>query len=653
MTSQGRIASIAPCAPALDLLDYAIPEDVSLQVGMVVRIPLRNKEILGIVWKLKNESEFKNLRNLIGIVENINISAEFMSFLTKLAGYYFSPLGSVIKMVLNFDKLETEPKIIAHRPQPLPPLTQSQQETYHEICNRNKPSLLKGVTGSGKTEIYFHLINRYLEEDKQILILIPEIGLSSQIIERFKERFGFNPIIWNSSITTAQKRKIYSQILRPEPLVIFGTRSSLLLPYNNLGLIVIDEEQDGSYKQEDGVRYNARDMAVLRSVICKQKILLLSATPSIETMHNVQNGKYHLTQLDTRFGAATMPRVEIIDMKQHKLPAGEWISTPLLTQLQRTLEHKLQSLIFLNRKGYSPLVLCRKCGHRMSCPNCSAYLTMHRGKKKLQCHLCDYVKAIPQSCPECHHPEQMVAVGPGIERIAEEVALKLPHAKILLVSRDEMSSQKKINDVLNKISQQEVDIIIGTQIITKGYHFPKLALVGVVDADSGLMGGDLKSSEQTYQLLHQVGGRAGRESDTGAVLVQTYQPTSKLITALSTFDDESFLEYELNSRQSCGMPPFKRMASIVISGNNEIKLQQVLQQLMQRAPRHEDVRLLGPAPSLIARIDRQHRMRIIVLSDKNFNLPQYLKAWLGDNTVNTIVPSSVKMSIDVDPYNLA
>lgn len=631
-------------------LDYSLANEISVEKGDLVLVPFRNKEITGIIWEINVISDKFELKSVISkLPSDYKLSHDLVSLITKASKYYLSDLGTIAKLALPIEISEAPIKV-KHQPVPadfnLTPLSDHQQGVLRELQNLSKPAVLKGVTGSGKTEIYFHLLSDYLKHNRQILIMLPEIALSEQIIARFTKRFGFAPVIWNSSVTKAQKKMILRGIVTGEVKAVIGARSSLFLPYQNLGLIVIDEEHDISYKQDDGILYNARDMAVLRASIAGIKIVLCSATPSFESIYNCNFGKYQLVELTSRYESAAMPDVEIVDMRLDKLVPGTWLSLVAINAIKQTLDRKEQVLLFLNRRGYCPLVLCRKCGYRYTCPHCSAWLILHKTPKRLECHHCGFQARVQDACPECLDVNTLTPCGPGIERIEEEILRQFSFTKVALLSKDQLGTPKAAQTLLKKMEHNEIEILIGTQIITKGYHFPNLTLVVVVDADLGLVGDDLRSRERTYQLLHQVGGRAGRESKKGSVLLQTYYPDNMVLSSLKNNEEEKFIKLELENRKSSNMPPFGKMASIIIIDKNELKASQTAKNLVAKAP-SSNVKLLGPAKSIMSKLSGKYRYRIIIIADKKFNIQNYLIAWLGSVTL----PSSVQVKVDIDPQS--
>jgi len=637
--------------PHLSPLDYLAPDELVLTIGDLVTVPFRHKEITGIVWEM-NITSHKPILKIIKqkIHFEYKLNNDMIDLIIRTSNYYISLYSSILKLVLPVDIGEKPFKLKVQSIKNdfiLPPLSSEQQTALEAINNSTKPSIIKGVTGSGKTEIYFHLIAYYLKQGKQALIMLPEIAISTQIIQRFILRFGFEPVIWNSSVTKAQKKMILRGILSNEVKIIIGARSSLFLPYKNLGIIIVDEEHDNSYKQEEGILYNARDMAVLRSSLSGVKLVLCSATPSIETIYNAKQNKYQLIELSKRFKEASMPEVRIIDMRAEKLPPNSWLSESLIESIKENLRRKEQTLLFLNRRGYSPLMLCKCCGHRFSCKNCSSWLVVHKATKRMECHHCGYHNHIYTSCPECKQDDSLILCGPGIERIEEEVTSLFCDSKIAVISRDHSLKPDKLKELLCKMENNEIEILIGTQLITKGYHFPNLTLVGVIDADLGANAtGDLRSSERTYQLLHQVGGRAGREEKKGRVLLQTYYPDNIIFTTLQNNAEDQFIEYELKTRETYNMPPFSKTASIILTGKNDYKIFELAKQLVAIAP-VSTAKILGPAPATMSKLAGKYRYRILILVDKKFNLQKYLTIWLSIIKI----PSTCQIKIDIDPRN--
>jgi primosomal protein N' (replication factor Y) len=508
-------------------------------------------------------------------------------------------------------------------------------------------TVIDGVTGAGKTEVYFEAIAETLRQGRQVLVLLPEIALTAHWLERFEERFRAPPRQWHSELSQTERRRTWRAIANGAGQVIVGARSALFLPYKDLGLIIVDEEHDGSFKQQDGIAYHARDMAVVRASIEEAPILLVSATPSLETVVNVEEGRYRLVHLPSRHGSAGMPDIRVVDMRKDAPPRQCWLSPPLRDAIEETLEAGEQVLLFLNRRGYAPLTLCRTCGHRLECPNCTAWLVEHRLARRLECHHCGYLTGYPETCPECGAEDSLTACGPGVERLAEEVHALFPAARMASLTSDTVRGPAAIEELIGRMRKHEIDILIGTQIVAKGHHFPNLTLVGVVDADLGLTGGDLRAAERTYQLLHQVAGRAGRDAKPGKVLLQTYNPEQPVITALAEGARDRFVEEEADRRYEGGWPPFGRLAALILSGPDEAALDDLVRQLARVAPRYDKVRVLGPAPAPLARLRRRHRRRFLVKTPRGVSVQRILAEWLE----KVRPPSSIRIQVDVDPYS--
>ncbi len=543
-------------------------------------------------------------------------------------------------------------------------LSENQQYVADELCDdvssgEFRPSLLDGVTGAGKTEVYFEGVAQSLKEGKQVVMMLPEIALSNAFLERFKSRFGCAPALWHSHLTTAQRRTTWRGVASGDTRVVVGARSALFLPYKNLGMIIVDEEHDPAYKQEDGVIYNARDMAVVRAHLSKIPVCLVSATPSLETMMNaweepLGSGRYKHLVLESRYGGAVLPDISVVDLRADKPDRQCFLSSAVLEALQKNLDAGEQSLLFLNRRGYAPLTLCRTCGHRMECPRCTAWLVEHRSSGRLHCHHCGYHVSIPKNCPECEDLDSLAACGPGVERIFEEAKANFPEARIMILASDMAQSNEEMKAMLAEIIAGEVDIIIGTQIIAKGHHFPNLTFVGVIDADLGLKGGDLRAAERTYQMLNQVAGRAGREQKRGRVLLQSWMPDHRIMQAMASDSGgrDEFLSVELAEREAAHMPPFSRLAGIIISGRDERQVMDTAKALGRTAPQGmteegHRIQTLGPAPAPLARLRGKHRHRLLIRADKEINIQKTLAAWVGA----VKVPSNVRVYIDIDPQS--
>lgn len=506
--------------------------------------------------------------------------------------------------------------------------------------------LLDGVTGSGKTEVYFEAIAETLELGRQVCVLVPEIALTSQLLERFEERFNAPPFAWHSEMAEVTRRKNWRFVSEGVAQVVVGARSALFLPYKDLGLIIIDEEHDQAFKQEDGVCYNARDMAIVRASLGGIPAILVSATPSLESLVNVETGRYERLRLPDRIGAAVLPKIIPIDLRTAGPKRGEWLAPRLKEELAENLLNHEQSLLFLNRRGYAPLTLCRTCGYRIKCTNCTSWMVEHRRLKRLQCHHCGRNISFPKNCPECSSLDSLVACGPGVERILDEVKAFLPNARILLMSSDLVGGPSSISEMIRRVTAREVDVVIGTQLVAKGHNFPGLTLVGVVDADLGLNGGDLRATERTFQLLSQVSGRAGRGSAAGRAFLQTYSPENPVIRALVDGDRAEFLAEEMKARREAQMPPFGRLVALIVSGADQSKVNRTANELARGAPFSDRISVFGPAPAPIYLLRGRYRYRLLMKAGKEINVSQEIHSWLA----KIDIPKKVRISIDVDPY---
>jgi primosomal protein N' (replication factor Y) (superfamily II helicase) len=509
-------------------------------------------------------------------------------------------------------------------------------------------ALLDGVTGSGKTEVYFEAIAEAIRRGKQTLILMPEIALTGQFLDRFSQRFGVRPIEWHSELTPRTRARNWAAISSGQAPVVVGARSALFMPYADLGLIVVDEEHDQAYKQDDGAHYHARDMAVVRAHIAKIPIVLASATPSVESEVNARKGRYQRVALPSRFGGQHMPHIEAIDLRREQPTRGRFISPRLAEQIRIAVERREQALLFLNRRGYAPLTLCRACGHRFACTICDAWLVDHRFRQRLVCHHCGFSMPRPHVCPNCTAEESLVAVGPGVERLQEEAAALFPDARTMVLSSDLITSIETMRSELNEIAEGRVDIIIGTQLVAKGHNFPRLNLVGVVDADLGLSNGDPRAAERTFQLLNQVIGRAGRDQGRGVGYLQTHQPEHPVMKALVANDREAFYASEIDQRERTGYPPFGRLASLIISAGDRSTAESFARKLASVAPLDERIQVLGPAEAPLAVIKGRYRFRLLVKSLRNVDLSEYLREWLA---AGPKTKGNLKLEVDVDPQS--
>jgi primosomal protein N' (replication factor Y) len=512
---------------------------------------------------------------------------------------------------------------------------------------RFAPFLLDGVTGSGKTECYFEAMAEAIRLGRQVLVLLPEIALTENFLRRFEARFGTPPVLWHSSLKSSQRRRAWRAVAFGGAQVVVGARSALFLPFAQLGLIVVDEAHEVSFKQDEGVRYNARDVAVIRARFEAVPVILASATPALESMQLAEAGVYTRVPLPDRFGGATLPDIDIIDLRREEPERGRWLAPRLVEEMRERLARGEQSLLFLNRRGYAPLTLCRHCGYRFQCPNCTAWLVEHRFSRRLACHHCGHSVAVPEACPECGTPDCLVACGPGVERIADEVAELLPEARVALVTSDTLNTPERIGEFVAAAEEGLIDVIIGTQLVTKGYHFPELTLVGVVDADLGLEGGDLRAGERSYQQIAQVAGRAGRGEKPGTVLVQTRHPEASVIAALAAGNRDAFYDAETQARREAGAPPFGRWAAIIVSSEDEAEARDAARAIGSAAPHLADVMILGPAPAPMALLRGRYRYRLLINARRSAQVQDVIREWLG----RFDFPASVRVAVDIDPYS--
>ncbi|MFM2279928.1 MAG: primosome assembly protein PriA, partial [Pseudomonadota bacterium] len=509
-------------------------------------------------------------------------------------------------------------------------------------------SLVDGVTGSGKTEVYFEAVAEALKLGRQVLILLPEIALTPAFLERFQDRFGAKPAEWHSDLAPRTREKVWRQAGEGQVRVVAGARSALFLPFDNLGLVIVDEEHDPAYKQEDRIFYNARDMAVVRGRIGKFPVVLVSATPSVESRVNADQGRYNHIHLRSRFGGAALPDLHLVDMRRHPPARGGFLSPVMLRAMEKTRERGEQSLLFLNRRGYAPLTLCRVCGHRFQCPNCSAWLVEHRFRGILQCHHCGHNEKTPDACPECGTLDHLAACGPGVERIAEEVEKSFPESRIIVLSSDLSGGVKRLRLELEAIAKGEADIVIGTQLVAKGHNFPNMTLVGIVDADIGLANGDPRAAERTFQLLSQVTGRAGRTGLKSHGLIQTYQPLHPVMQAIVSGDPEMFYEREIVEREKALMPPFGRLAAIIVSADSRADAEAHARGLRQAAPPVSGISVLGPAEAPLALVRGRHRFRLLVHGRRGADMQGFVSTMIQNGPKER---ASIHVQIDIDPQS--
>lgn len=629
--------------------------------GMVLKMVLRVPTALepeapleGVTFTLQKPERLTPARKQV-----MEFASQGLSWTKSGLAHAAGVTPSVIDGLVKQGVMET----VELSPQPLFPkpdstygsveLTDEQREKADELRSTVKQgkavvTLLEGITGSGKTEVYFEALAECFAQGKQALVLLPEIALTASFLERFEQRFGARPAEWHSELAPKAREKTWRQIATGDLQVVAGARSALFLPFNNLGLIIVDEEHDLAYKQEDRVFYNARDMAVVRGQIENLPVILCSATPAIETRVNAQLERYDYLKMDSRYGDAILPDLDVIDMRKHPPARGKFISPVLIRSIEETIEKNEQALLFLNRRGYAPLTLCRVCGHRFECKNCSAWLVEHRFRKTLQCHHCGESQPTPEACPQCGTLDHLVACGPGVERLGEEIIEAFPNARTIILSSDMAGGMKRMRLELEAIARGEADIIIGTQLVAKGHNFPFMTLVGVVDADLGLANGDPRAAERTFQLLHQVTGRAGRSGGKSRGLLQSYQPEHPVISAIRAGDTEAFYEREIDARRVSALPPFGRLASIIISGKDRHETQSYARALRQASPHAQEVRLLGPAEAPLALIRGRYRFRMLVHAPRNFALQNWLRQWFR---AGPKPKGNIRVQTDIDPQS--
>ncbi len=644
--------------PLVEGFDYGVPGSEMPALGTFVEVPVGTKKMPGVVWgdglggvpdgKLKSIGQIHALPPLSEVTRK---------FVNWVADYTLSPRGAILKMVMGGQLRLAKDKDNIDFPLPdpvshTPSLTEEQREAAHQLighvtAKKFSVTLLDGVTGSGKTEVYCEALAAALGQGRQVLVLLPEIAMTAALIDRLTARFDVRPVEWHSELTEKQRRINWHAIVHGKARFVLGARSALFLPYPDLGLIVVDEEHEAAYKQEDGVIYHGRDMAVVRAQIGNIPIVLASATPSLETLHNVQKKKYNHVVLRERYGEAVMPHIRLIDLRKEKLPPQYFISDPLLESLKEAISNKQQAMLFLNRRGYAPLTLCRACGLRLKCPHCTSWLIEHKQIKRLRCHHCDYSASVPKACPTCHAEDRFAACGPGVERIAEEVKARLPEARCAIMASDTLSGPKEAQKIVEMMENHSLDLLIGTQIMAKGYHFPRLTLVGVIDADLGLGGGDPRATERTFQLLQQVAGRSGRAEDEGYVYLQTVAPEHPVMQALVKGDRDAFMAAEMKERAAYHLPPFSRLASITISGPQAAQVVDCSNKIAALAPRIDKFRVLGPSPAPFAVLRGRTRYRLLVQASRSVALPNILRGWLSAAKY----PRTIRVQVDIDPHN--
>ncbi len=658
MTRPSRTPRISVLLPYKFEASFTYEAETPLPPGTLVRVPLGSRMVVGAVWNEPPDETVK-AKPVAEVLDFAPLPESLMRFIDWVAAYTLAKPGDVLALGLKEALLVAPPKRAkqfafggADPALPGPVLSTAQEiasAALREDVSAEKFSvtLLDGVTGSGKTEVYLEAVAEALRHGKQALVLLPEIALSIQFLERFAARFGARPAAWHSELTPAQRRETFRAVAEGRADVVVGARSSLFLPFPKLGLIVVDEEHESAFKQEDGVMYHARDMAVVRAKICDCPAVLVSATPSLETVENAASGRYKKLDLPARHGGASMPSMRAIDLRADPPERGKFLSPRLITAMRETMARGEQAMLFLNRRGYAPLTLCRTCGHRISCPHCSAWLVEHRSHARLICHHCGHTVQKPVKCPSCEAENSFVPIGPGVERIAEEVAELFPDTAALVMASDIITGPAQAQDAASRIERREVGIIIGTQMVAKGWHFPHLTLVGVVDADLGLAGGDLRAGEHTVQMLHQVAGRAGRAEAPGTVLLQSFAPDHPVIAALLSGNLPEFLLQESALRRPGNWPPFGRLAALIISAADERLADQIARDLARHAPQGPGIQTLGPAPAPISLLRGKFRRRLLLKTTRDIAVQPLLRTWLA----RVEIPRAVRVDVDIDPVS--
>ena len=635
---------------------FTYESDIELKIGDFVEVPFGKSKITGVVWDNfeKNSKKSFKVRKIIRKLEIPNLKKKTLQFLNWFSEYNIVPKGMALKLVLLSGKAveKLDKKFDTDFNNTIKKnffeLTNEQKKILNEINISNQKfnvHVLQGTTGSGKTIVYFEALKKILEKGFQGLIMLPEIGLTNQFEKKFIEFFGFKPAIWHSGITKKNKEIIWSGIINSEIKVVIGARSSLFLPFKKLGLIIVDEEHDQSYKQDEGVIYNARDMAISRASFENIPVNLITAVPSVETYENIKKKKYNISKLTKRYKNASLPNYEIINLNDVKLENHSWISKQIINKVNSHLEKKDQVLFFLNRRGFSPNVLCKKCFNSFSCPNCSINLVYHKNKKNLLCHYCGFKSSLERNCTKDGFCD-FIFSGPGVERISEEVKKNFPSKKIEIFSSDTMN-KKSSKDKLEKIINNEIQILVGTQLISKGFHFPNLNCIVVVDIDLSSQGHDLRSAEKNLQLYHQLSGRAGRTGQSSTVYFQTYNYNTKMISDITDKNPEIFLDKEIEIRKKNSLPPFQRFISLILTGENEVKLETEAMKFKLAIENKIYGKILGPVSAPIFRLKRKYRVRLLIRGSKTLKLQNSLASIISRYKFS----SGIKLSVDVDPIS--
>ena len=662
-----KIINVLLPLPFNQTFQYLCNEDEKIELGDFILVPFKNKIVTGCIWenksKLKKRLPKKKIRNIEKKLNFSPLNKQNRDFIDWVSNYTMNNLGSTLKLCLSIKQIFKKKKIekikeqFLNLPSEKPLLTKEQLNAKKYIFNKINDKkfstiVIDGVAGSGKTEVYFEAIGKCLMEKKQVLVLLPEISMTTQWFDRFKKKFKTNPLLWHSDIKGSEKIKIWKSILEDNVNIVVGARSSLFLPFKNLGLIIIDEEHDQSFKQEEGIIYNARDMAVVRAKISNIPIILCSATLSIETKLNVLERKYDVVKLKQAYGEAGLPEVKIIDLGKNPPEKGMWLADEVHRELKKTIESGNQALFFLNRRGFAPYVFCNSCYKKILCPNCDVGLVFHKKIDNLICHHCGYKSLLENNKKICKESEKkcdLFLYGPGVEKIYEEIKNKNKNLNIEILTSDVMQKKGKGETILRKFEREEINVIIGTQILAKGHHFPKLTLVVVVDADFGFIGGDLRAAEKTFQLLTQVSGRSGRSKLPGKVLIQSAMSDNLILKKIKEFDLNGFFLEELNIRKESGLPPFKKLCSLMLVSKNEKKLNDFCRKMKVNIEQSNEFEVLGPAPPFISYVRGKHRKRFIVRCSRNKNIQKFVSIWLK----KLQIPFDLKISIDIDPYNFS
>jgi len=630
----------------------------SLKSGDFVKAPFGSSEITGVIWpyEQKTTKKFK-IKKISKKIKVKNLNNSMMEFISWFSKYNLVPLGMSLKMcLLNKDVVEKVFKkefnkflIKNHNNNFLLNNDQKKSLTFiRNIGNNYSVTVIEGVTGSGKTLVYFKRIKDFIDKGFQSLILLPEIALTDQFSRRFKEFFGAEPAIWHSGTSKKNKSIIWKGITEGKIKIVIGARSSLFLPFKNLGIIVVDEEHDASYKQDEGVSYNARDMAITRASLENIPINLVTSIPSVETYNNIVNKKYYITKLNKRYREASLPNIEIINLNNEAINKNSWIANKTINKVNQYLEKGDQVLFFLNRRGYAPFVICKKCGYKFQCPNCAVNLNFHKNLNKLLCHYCGHKSSLIRTCKENKKCE-LLFCGPGVERIFAELKRIYPNKKIEIFSSDTLKKNKSTNSLLKKVEKKKIDILVGTQLLSKGFHFPKLNCIVVVDSDFSSHGYDLRSAEKNVQLYHQLSGRAGREGSISTILFQTYTPDDEVLLNISRNNPHTFLRKELLLRKEKKLPPFYRLISIIISGKNELLIMKFALDIKAKLPKMNNVNILGPVLAPISKLRKKYRCRILIRYPKNLFIQKYLS-----QSLNKIkITPGIKLEVDVDPINFS